>query len=512
MLTDTQIKAYNQVRIKKARGILCHAPFVSLNFEQNGNVSACCYNRSFSLGKIPNQSIQEIWNGEKANQLRSFIKQNDLSGGCSACQEVIQFGNYQGTKAIYYDEYATQKNIWQKVKNLINQSEHDFIPKVFEFELSNSCNLECIMCNGYFSSAIRKNREHLPAIKNHYGDEFVEQLTPFIPHLTDVKFLGGEPFLIDIYYKIWDKIIAINPKIRVHITTNATIVNKKTRSYLEKLNAGIIISIDSLNKENYEKIRLNADYDMVIQNIQYFINYTKEKNTFLSFAICPIVSNKFDIPEIMHFCNQNNIHIHFNTVWTPENESLRFLSSQDLKDIIEHYKKVKYPVSNKLQIENFNKLNDFISQLESWYSEKVNNETKVDSIYKWQDLLLSFNLENNNFSHILTLEKAFYQSINSISNETHINNLKQLKDSLGTEVFLSQYISSMNCLAENANESIDFKHFVSKTEAFSQFVISLKNKDSLAEELIRTGFIFQMDFFLKNEKDLIISLAKNRFV
>lgn len=512
MLTDEQIRAYNEVRIKHARGILCHAPFVSLNFEQNGNVSACCYNRSFSLGKIPNQTINEIWSGKKADQLRKYIQQNDLSGGCSACQEVIQFGNYQGTKAIYYDEFAPRKTLWQKLKSLWGNDQHLLMPKVFEFELSNSCNLECTMCNGYFSSAIRKNREKLPPIKNHYGEDFVEQLIPFLPYLTDAKFLGGEPFLIDIYFKIWDKIIEINPNIRIHITTNGTIVNKKTKKYLEKLNAGIILSIDSLNKVNYEKIRQNANYDMVIENIQYFINYTKEKNTFLSFAICPIISNKFDIPEIMHFCNQNNIHIHFNTVWTPENESLRFLSSQELKAIIEYYKKEKYITTNNLQIENLNKLNDFISQLENWYSEKLNNETKEDSIYKWQELLLSLNIENDNSSPILTLEKNYYQNYNSISTETHINKLKQLKYSLGTEVFLSQYISSMNYLAKYANEFIDFKLFASKTEAFSQFVMSLQNKESLAEELIRTGFVFQMDFFLSHEKDHIISLAKNRFV
>jgi radical SAM protein with 4Fe4S-binding SPASM domain len=117
MLTAKQIESYNQVRLKNARNIICHAPFTSLNFEQNGNVSACCYNRSFSLGKIPDQSIDEIWKGTKANELRKFIKNNDLSGGCSACSEVIQSGNYQGTKAIYYDEFAPKNNWINDIKN-----------------------------------------------------------------------------------------------------------------------------------------------------------------------------------------------------------------------------------------------------------------------------------------------------------------------------------------------------------------------------------------------------------
>jgi MoaA/NifB/PqqE/SkfB family radical SAM enzyme len=76
------------------------------------------------------------------------------------------------------------------------------MPKVMEFELSNECNLECVMCNGSFSSSIRKNREKLPPIISPYNDDFVNELDAFIPHLTDAKFLGGEPFMIEIYLKI----------------------------------------------------------------------------------------------------------------------------------------------------------------------------------------------------------------------------------------------------------------------------------------------------------------------
>jgi MoaA/NifB/PqqE/SkfB family radical SAM enzyme len=83
---------------------------------------------------------------------------------------------------------------------------HINYPRVMEFELSNECNLECVMCNGYFSSSIRKNREKLPASVSPYNDQFVDELDQFIPHLTDAKFLGGEPFMIDIYLKIWERI------------------------------------------------------------------------------------------------------------------------------------------------------------------------------------------------------------------------------------------------------------------------------------------------------------------
>ncbi len=510
MLTAKQIESYNQVRLKNARNIICHAPFTSLNFEQNGNVSACCYNRSFSLGKIPDQSIDEIWKGTKANELRKFIKNNDLSGGCSACSEVIQSGNYQGTKAIYYDEFAPKNNWINDIKNKFQETPLQ-MPRLFEFELSNSCNLECIMCNGYFSSAIRKNRELLPPIKNHYEDEFVEQLIPYLPYLTDVKFLGGEPFLIDIYYKIWDKIIQINSKIKVHITTNGSILNKKTKKYLEQLNAGIIVSIDSLNKENYEAIRINANLEEILQNVEYFIEYTQTKKTYLSFAICPIIQNRYDMPELLQFCNSKNIHIHFNTVWTPESTSLRFLDSQELKKVIDYYSEFTFEDRTNIQKENNEKYHDFIAQLNTWLAESEAKNSSNESLSNWELAIQTIDITENDFNKILFLESIHYKDKQTIDANTLIQSLKNLHLQIGSRDFINLYIENMNLLATEVLNENDLELFKTKTFSFLEITNSFENLNNLSEELIRTGFIFQINFFHHTGLSQIESLVKNRF-
>lgn len=510
MLTANQIESYNQVRLKNARNLLCHAPFVSLNFEQNGNVSACCYNRSFSLGSIPENSIDEIWKGKMANELRNYIKNNDLSGGCFACSEVIQSGNYQGTKAIYYDEFAPKNNWLKSIKNAFQKPGLQ-MPRLFEFELSNSCNLECIMCNGYFSSAIRKNREQLPPIKNHYGDEFVEQLVPYLSDLTDAKFLGGEPFLIEIYYKIWDKIIQTNPKIKVHITTNGTILNKKTKNYLEQLNAGIVISIDSLNKENYEKIRLNAQFENVLSNIEYFIDYARRKNTYLSFAICPIIQNRYDMPELLQFCNSKNIHIHFNTVWTPENTSLRFLDYQELKKLIHYYAEFTFENQSKLQKENNKKFQDYISQLNTWLLELESKNSINEGVLAWETAIQSIDITENETNRILYLESKHYKNKQDLDANTLLQSLRKLNQELGSGKFIDLYIDNMNILAKKILKQEDFNLFTKKTHAFLELMSELKNLDAVSEELMRAGFVFQVHFFHNTDIQQIKSLVKNRF-
>ena len=62
------------------------------------------------------------------------------------------------------------------------------------------------MCGGKWSSAIRKNREGLPPLKNHYDKDFVKQIREFLPFLREARFIGGEPFLINLYYDIWEAI------------------------------------------------------------------------------------------------------------------------------------------------------------------------------------------------------------------------------------------------------------------------------------------------------------------
>jgi len=302
VVSRDKIKQYNQQRNTKDKSLICHAPFVNINFEQNGNMTACCFNRIHVLGTYPQNTIKEAWTGSKADELRKYIRQNDLGGGCKLCGELINSGNFEGSRAKHFDEYAhVQDDSFRgKINRLFGKQADTKQPRVFEFEISNTCNLECTMCSGYFSSTIRKNREHLPAIESAYDDAFVEQVAEYIPHLTDLKFLGGEPFLIKLYYDIWKKMIEQKSKARVHITTNGTLFTKRIREYLSQLNAGIVISIDSINKENYEKIREGAEMETVLANIQEFAKITREKNTYLSLAVCAMRQNWQDLPELVN--------------------------------------------------------------------------------------------------------------------------------------------------------------------------------------------------------------------
>lgn len=321
---------YNKIREPEALGSFCHAPSVSLNFDQAGNATACCYNRRFILGAYPRNTIQEIWEGERIKILRQHISELDLTHGCQGCMHQLESRNFANMRAKAFDGKNTIPGLKPSDK---------LVPRLMEFELSNACNLECIMCNGFFSSSIRVNREKLEPVSQVYDDAFVEQLRPFIPYLHQARFLGGEPFLNPLYFKIWDLIAELNPKIDVVITTNASIMNKRIENFLAKILPTIVVSCDSLHKETYEKIRLNANYESMRRNLDILLQSSRVSKKALAIAVCPMAQNWETIPEILEFCNENGAVIGFNTTVWPKEVSLKYVPKAQLREIADYLAK-----------------------------------------------------------------------------------------------------------------------------------------------------------------------------
>lgn len=504
ILNPEIITKYNNSRSRTYKGIICHAPFVNLNFEQNGNVRSCCYNTSHVLGKWPEKSVIDIWEGEKSKELRNYILQQNLGGGCEECGKMIQAGNYHGVRAKYYDEYSSGRLtanfeiIKHKLAGVVN------FPRVMEFEISNECNLECVMCNGYFSSSIRKNREKRSPIPSPYNNKFVDELESFLPHLTDAKFLGGEPFMIELYLLIWERILKINPRIRIHITTNGTFLNNRIKDLLEGLNAGIVLSIDSVNQTTYSKIRVNGIFGKVMENVEYFMDYTKRKHTFISIAACPIIYNWKELPQLFEFCYSKNIALYFNAVFTPVELSLREQTLEMQEEILAYLE--SYPLP---QIEGSNILprnlsirafNDFILQLKGWRDERKQQLQQKDL----KIAQLKYDIEIQEAS-VVCEEWSLEKILNTLIEITAIEGKglfvreSELKTSLSGQLYSTpngQFKKSLDCyllLQQRMNNTP-----VSPTvdNAISAFAIFIENQTKKREIMIRLAALSPL-FFAK---------------
>ena len=361
---------YNAVRLPKDRSVVCHAPFVSMNFEQSGKVTACCYNRTHVIGNYPENSIDQMWRSSQMEELRSALENLDFSKGCEKCADHLLTKNYYSPLMKNFDKLPVNGREAAKLG-----------PSILEFELSNACNLECIMCNGHFSSSIRRNREKLPALQFPWDQAFVEQLRPYWKNVEWAKFLGGEPFLNPLYFDIWDQIAEENPKVKVVITTNATVLNDKVKRMLERVKPMLVLSIDSMEKKTYESIRVNAKFDDTMAHLQYFLSYARLHERTIDVVVCPMQNNWQDLPAIFKWGVENIVQVSFNTVHYPLELALMNASQDTLLRAVDLYRNSKIPDINDLyknpsewakivSTNNRNRFTSLIEQIEHWAQAK----------------------------------------------------------------------------------------------------------------------------------------------
>ena len=301
-----QLFRYNLQR--KNSEFLCHAPYSSLYFDYKGNVYACFANKHMVLGRYDKEEIKDIWNGRNINILRNSLENRTFDNGCHLCRNKIYSGNFSHCYAKRYDYLTPVKAEF---------------PGSVEVQLSNHCNLSCTMC------VVRKDEKSLTDI-----GKFKKNFETLIPHLKNASFSGGEPFLIDDYFDIWESFCKLNPECRISVNTNATILDDKVRSILSRLHFNLSVSVDGFSKECFENIRVNASRDTVYKNLEYFMEYTTTKGTFFNVKTCILNQNINEFPEIFDYFTKNNIPLLLNEVVFPLRSALWNNSSVKLESII----------------------------------------------------------------------------------------------------------------------------------------------------------------------------------
>lgn len=352
--------ALNARRDAYQRHRACHAAEKGLFFGLRGRVFSCCFNKSHLLGTYPQDSIRDIWRGSAVALQRHALRMGDFSLGCAACLDGVKARNLEAVVLRQYDRFAAHNGA---------------MPAKMDFELFNTCNLECIMCRGEFSSSIRENRENLPPIDSPYGPAFFDEVEAYIPSLKSSTFLGGEPFLIRQYVDLWDRMATLNPKMAISVQTNCTVLNKRIKDLMERIDFDVSVSIDSLVPDTYARIRKNGNLAQVMQNLRYFRDYMKRRGGRLTLVFCPMQQNWQELPALLAFCNEWDIAMMFATVESPPQCSLTTLSAEALDGIVGELRNCEAPDGTSLQAANRRMYLDQLAQLSAWANTARLRET-----------------------------------------------------------------------------------------------------------------------------------------
>lgn len=311
----------------------CYAPHVSVFFDTLGQVRACCLNHTYALGHLGGQSLDAIWNGAEAQKLRESLENYDFGLGCEFCQ--WQIAENPSPHTLKYDQYPVDTNLplW---------------PANMEFNLSNACNLECVMCSGEYSSAIRSRRDKLPPLKKYYDEQFFADLRKYLPHVRAAQFLGGEPFLVPEHFKVWEMMIDEQVTTACQITTNGTQYNDRVERILDSLDCSITMSIDGITRENFEAIRVNAFFDSVMANFERFQQYSRRHNRTVTFNFSLMTLNWHEFGRFLLFADQHQCVVNVCPVVAPSRFSLFMLDQTELQRIVRELERQEEEVGRQL--------------------------------------------------------------------------------------------------------------------------------------------------------------------
>lgn len=348
---------YQRSRPTPHRESVCNAPLTNLYFSVDGQASPCwLYFPMRPPRWSPDRSIADIWNGPEFSKVRKALAEDRFIGRCSECRHDIATGN-RPLAAAYDNEHPI--GAW---------------PTMLEMELSNLCNLECVMCHGRLSSTIRKHREHKPPLVSPYDETFVEQLEELLPHLQEIRFNGGEPLLQPIVHQITERIAVINPGLKVTIATNGTVLNSKVRKMLDTCNVHINLSLDSLVPERYEEIRVRSDFAKVMAHFDEFQAYCHANDRNLCIMVNPMRMNWMEMADYVWWTVERDVHLWYNTIRKPEHLALHTLSGRELEEICTTLRAAPLPPTDdtpegRIARNNVKVFKNLVHQIETWCEE-----------------------------------------------------------------------------------------------------------------------------------------------
>lgn len=173
---------------------------------------------------------------------------------------------YNKTLEKGFKRFPERYENYQKFLNSKKSDIIDYLPIKMDIENVSRCNLRCDMCQ----MATFKSRKRAKDLNFEDFKKIIdEQIGIF-----EIKIQGiGEPFLHKDFIKMVE--YASQKDIWVRTGTNATVIHRND-DYKKIIDAGvgeIQFSIDGTSKKVYEKIRVNANFERVVQNCKLINDY-----------------------------------------------------------------------------------------------------------------------------------------------------------------------------------------------------------------------------------------------
>ncbi len=166
-----------------------------------------------------------------------------------------------------------KKYLKKRIDNNSTFEELFDFPKYIEIETVNACNARCPMCT------INDWERNYPVMRDNVFDKISEEIIENKEKVKRVSlYRDGEPLIDKKMPQRINKFFESGIK-ETSIATNVSLLSeKKSRDLLEAGLGMVIMSIDSLNKEVFEKIRVRLKFEEVKENAIKFLELRDKIN------------------------------------------------------------------------------------------------------------------------------------------------------------------------------------------------------------------------------------------
>lgn len=329
--------------MSKINKTYCSWAVDGLFFSHRGQ-GLCCTQRP----KFVNHTPYSFFVSNERKDAINKMANNEHVDFCNACytqEEKFEVSQRQKYNADEKDRTYT--------KTFTNE-----LPKKLDLDLSNFCNLRCVMCNRTRSSEWVK--ELNPEAENNgvwkIDSKTLDEICRLSHNLEEVQIQGGEPSIMPEYQQYFDYLIEndLAKNIRIHVITNGTNRNSKFYTQLEKFKSvSLGISVDSYGTVN-DYIRYPSRFNAIDKNIRSFAdtNFTVFlQNSLQNLSIFNLKEFLLWVDELITFYKTKDkvLHVIPSYVYSPDllsiynmSENMRNKLLLDLKFIFENKIKLNH--------------------------------------------------------------------------------------------------------------------------------------------------------------------------
>lgn len=233
------------------------------------------------------------------------------------------------TKMLFEGKPLTEKQKKNTELNLNEIRENKTIlesyPRRLVFELTNACNLNCIMCG----------RNAADFKLTSFDMDIFRSFEPMMDTIEEVTLMGwGEPTIHPDFNEMLE--IIDRHSARKYFCTNGMNL-KKIKESIFKYNVDVFaVSVDGANSETNSRIRRGSDLEIITSDLKNIVAEKKArglKYPWINFVFCAMKSNIRELPDLVRLAAEigieevkvvyltvfNNELLH-ETLWGMENE------------------------------------------------------------------------------------------------------------------------------------------------------------------------------------------------